>query len=281
MTNKSIRWCFNFNKWNPTPSEIKLSASCVQLEERERLMKYVFKENFKSSLIGRLMMRKFASESLNLPYNEINFVRDDRDKPMLKNAQENLPKFSFNVSHQGNFTIFAGEIGRGDILGCDVMKTEYKGGKTISEFFRIMNRNFSHDEWENIRSYDSEKDQLAAFCRHWCLKESYVKALGVGITVSLRDISFKIKTKMLHVGEIVRDTELFVNGVKENWIFEEGLIDEEHCVAVAMPFDVRERVDVIFKELNFEEIIKGCVPLSEIDEDYCNAYFEKLDKSLE
>lgn len=279
MTNKSVRWCFNFAKWNPSYSDILLSTSCIQQEEKIRLMKFVFKENFKSSLAGRLMMRKFVSEALHLPYNLIKFVRDEKDKPFVSLPEGNFSKICFNVSHQGNYTVFSGEMGN-DIIGCDVMKLEYTGGKSLPEFFRIMTRNFSPDEWSNIKSFSSEREQLNMFCRHWCLKESYVKALGVGITISLQDISFKIHTKSLIKNKVVKDTELFIKGEKQNWLFEECLIDEEHCAAVALPNEesIRNRNPILFEEINFDELIRNYVPILEKDEEYCNAYFKKLDK---
>jgi phosphopantetheinyl transferase len=55
------------------------------------------------------------------------------------------PTILFNVSHQGDLAVLAGVTGclPGHLLGVDVMKFEYCGGKTLSEFFRIMARNFS------------------------------------------------------------------------------------------------------------------------------------------
>jgi phosphopantetheinyl transferase len=55
------------------------------------------------------------------------------------------PSILFNVSHQGDLAVLAGATGclPGHSLGVDVMKFEYSGGKTLSEFFRIMTRNFS------------------------------------------------------------------------------------------------------------------------------------------
>jgi hypothetical protein len=55
------------------------------------------------------------------------------------------PSILFNVSHQGDLAVLAGVTGclPGHSLGVDVMKFEYSGGKTLSEFFRIMTRNFS------------------------------------------------------------------------------------------------------------------------------------------
>lgn len=271
MAVRGVRWAFNFNAWNPTHADVLLATSCIQPEEKQRLSKFVFKNDFKSSLIGRLMMRKFVHEALDLSYKEVRFLRDEKGKPYLNNT-----KISFNVSHQGNFAVFAAEIGD-VVLGVDVMKLEYSGGKKLNEFFRLMTRHFAPNEWAAIKKAGNDKNQIAMFCRHWALKESYVKALGVGITVDLQDISFKINTEVLKKDLLVRDTELYIKAEKQNWIFEEMLLDDDHCVAVALkgtPVD-----SVLFKQLQFDEIVENCESVIENDANYVDLFFKKLDKN--
>ncbi|XP_025829726.1 L-aminoadipate-semialdehyde dehydrogenase-phosphopantetheinyl transferase [Agrilus planipennis] len=230
MSSKSVRWTFNISKWQPTVQDIKLATSCIQPEEKARLAKFVFKNDFKASLIGRLMMRKFVHDVTKVPYNSIKFSRDNKGKPVVISPETVL---ALNVSHQGDFAVLAGEAGL-SMIGADIMKVEYTGGKSLSEFFRIMSRQFSVSEWITIKSCKSEDEQLGSFYRHWCLKESYVKAIGVGITISLQDLSFKIKTPCLSEKNVITDTELYVKNEKQNWIFEESLINNKHIVAVAL-----------------------------------------------
>lgn len=276
MSEQSIRWCFNTTEWNPSEKDILLATSCVQKEEKDRLSRFVFKKDFKSSLIGRLMMRKFASEALNFLYNEIKFQRNEKDKPVL--IQPESQNLAFNVSHQGDYAILAGELGT-DVIGADVMKFEFARNITVKEYFRLMNRTFSEDEWSKIKSYPEDLDQIRSFHRHWALKESYVKALGVGITVNLQEISFKVKND-LKQGEILSDTELHVRGIPEQFRFEESLIGENHCAVVALPKEFSTESDGMtsFREIKFEELVANAIPLLEEDERYCRDFFKKLDR---
>lgn len=67
-----------------------------------------------------------------------------------------------------------------------------------------------------------------------CLKESYVKALGVGIGFDLQRIDFHIYTPMLAAGERTSNTQLHVDGCHDcSWRFEETRIDNDHYVAIA------------------------------------------------
>lgn len=275
MSKTSARWFFNLSKWSPTHQEMMLATACIQPEEKERLAKFVFKKDFKSSLVGRLMMRKYVSEICDVCYKDIKFVRDDRGRPVYETLTgQNI---IFNISHQGDLTVLAGEVG--DILlGIDVMKLEYTGGKPLSEFFRVMNKTFSTAEWKQIYSYKTGKDQINTFCRLWSLKESYVKALGVGITIKLQDLSFKLLTP-LKVGTYVRDTELYIKDEKlEGWEFEETLIDEDHCVAVATNKKIGGAAG--FREVSFGFVTEKAEPLLVLDENYALDYFRKMDKTF-
>ncbi|EEZ97421.2 L-aminoadipate-semialdehyde dehydrogenase-phosphopantetheinyl transferase [Tribolium castaneum] len=273
MSNKSVRWAFNLSKWEPSHSDMLLATSCVQVEEKERLARFVFKNDVKSSLIGRLLMRKFVNEATGLKYNEIKFARDEKGKPFLTN--NNFP-INYNVSHQGDYTVLAGCNSAG-LLGVDVVKVEFPRGKSLGEYFRLMSRIFSGTEWEKIRGQGSEKNQLAMFCRHWCLKESYLKAVGVGVTINLQDVCFKINSDVLRKDRVVDDTEVYFRGEKLDWEFQEMLLDDQHCVAVATEASTGEKF--FFKEIGFNEVMENAVALLEPDEDYCNSFFKKCDKS--
>jgi len=269
----AIRWAFNWKEWNPSEREFEYAISCVQNDEKTRLGKFVFRKDVRASLAGRLLMRKFVNEYTGLPYDKIVFIRDENNKPILKN---NSTVVSFNVSHQGSYTVLAGEI-RDIRLGVDVMALEYTGGKSISEFFRIMNRNFSSAEWEEIRGSaleKSETEQISMFCRHWALKESYVKALGMGIVVDLRSIDFRTNSD-LSEDSIATDTVLYIDGIKQNWLFEETLLDSQHCVAVALHDNSLQLHNTMFEIINFDKLIAHAVPLFPLDPQYTTQYFAK------
>ena len=68
-----------------------------------------------------------------------------------------------------------------------------------------------------------------------CLKESYVKALGIGIGFELQRIDFRINTPVLTPGVLARDTEVHIDGQRAaDWTFEETKLDSSHFVAVAL-----------------------------------------------
>lgn len=276
MTAKYLcsRWAVDLKNFTPSLAQLKAAYNFIQPEERTRLAKFHFIDDFLSSLVGRLLMRKFVSETTNIRYNEIIFDRDVRGKPYLKNSDPDLPKLSFNVSHHGTKVVLAGVVVKVDYdnddsqqkqvvsakddfgVGIDVMKIEYSGGKTLSEFFRVMTKNFSADEWRFInRTQHSDYERLKAFIRHWCLKESFVKNTGVGITVELRNISFGIQTDDLNANKIITDTTLCLDNVPcRGWLFEEQILNDEYCVAIAYR-NCKPSNEGTFKFFTFDELL--------------------------
>lgn len=292
IKNGHARWAFDFLSWKPTLQDLKTAVSLIQSEEKQRLNKFMFQEDFKASLSGRLLMRYFVRQAMSIDNHQMKLSRDEREKPYLIeiDGESNLGNkvIDFNVSHQGSFACLAGyvnertETNASLKLGVDVMKIEYTGGKPLSEFFRIMTRNFSSDEWTQIRSFNSNVGKLEAFMRNWCLKESYVKNIGTGITVDLSKLNFIIATPDLKPNEVITDTKLEVDGrLLTNFLFEESLIGAEHCVAVSLrssPVDGSHQ-PFKFELIKFEELIRNATPLSEPDENYCVEVLKKDTKS--
>jgi len=121
-------------------------------------------------------------------------------------------------------------------LGIDIMKIEYSGGmQRINDFFRIMHRQFSDDEWKYIKVPSTDTSRLARFMRLWSLKESFVKAEGSGIVFPLSKISFTCPTELTSPEEnILFDSNITINGqCLHEWKFEESMIDRLHYVSVA------------------------------------------------
>lgn len=271
---EQIRWAFNLKSWHPTLEDLLLATACIQNEEKIRLAKFVFRDDFEASLIGRLLMRKFVNETTAIDYNQITFERDARGKPYVR-EHDNV---DFNVSHQGSYSVLAGGVKNAtkSNVGVDVMKVEYTGGKPLDEFFRIMTRNFAPKEWQVIKNPAGEREKLKNFMRHWCLKESYVKNIGVGITVDLQKICFTTKETLEMEKGVITSTFLEVNSSPEtNWLFEESLLDENHIVAVAIKDPAENFTPKCFDIISFEQLMEHSTPLLPQDNEYCQNILAK------
>lgn len=272
---EGVRLAFRSGAWKPTRKEWLLGTSCLQIEEKERIMNFVFKKDAKSALIGRLLMRKVISDFTKIPYNEVILKRTEKGKPFLANdpMEPSQRKFNFNISHQGDFTVLAAEPE--SQVGVDVMKTTYPSSSTVPGFFHTMRKQFTGYEWQTIKSQPSEWNQLQMFYRHWCLKESYVKATGTGIGRDLQSVEFQINTKELSPQNVTSDTNFFLDEDEmDGWLFEETKLDDLHQVAVALgpshtTYKETRSGFSTFKILQFDDIVSSAIPLfPEVESDW-------------
>ncbi|KAM6286785.1 L-aminoadipate-semialdehyde dehydrogenase-phosphopantetheinyl transferase isoform 1-T1 [Spheniscus humboldti] len=228
---------------------------------------------------GRLLIRKLIAEKLCIPWNEIHLQRTSKGKPFLANNVFSIySNYNFNVSHQGDYAVLAAEPELQ--VGIDIMKTDLPGSSSIPNFFRIMKRQFTETEWGVIKSMSNEWMQLDMFHRHWALKESFLKAVGVGIGFNLQRIEFNVSPLQLEIGKVYKETKMLLDGDKEEeWMFEETRLDDHHHVAVALGKQEgfgQKHSDVCSMEpnqpqftlLTFEDLVASGIPVAPEDSAY-------------
>jgi 4'-phosphopantetheinyl transferase len=142
-----------------------------------KIESFKFPADQQRSLIANLMVRQFYSKQLKINWKEIEFDHNEHDKPSLLKIEENF----FNISHSGNQVVAAFSDKE---LGIDVEKI--KGDRR-----KIAKRFFTPSEIEDLEALENEEEQMHYFYQLWTLKESYMKAIGSGMTMSLSSFAFK------------------------------------------------------------------------------------------
>lgn len=102
----------------------------------------------------------------------------EKGKPYLAD----FPQIHFNISHAGDYAICAVS---GNPVGCDIEKQK--------PFRPVLAKRVLSPEEHSLLS--AQENSLAAeklFFRFWTLKESFLKAVGCGISVSLASVSFDL-----------------------------------------------------------------------------------------
>ncbi|NXI39654.1 ADPPT transferase, partial [Galbula dea] len=287
----SVRWAFPCAAWHPCRREWLLAARLVQPEEKDRIGQFVFARDAKAALAGRLLIRKLIAEKLCIPWNEIHLQRTSKGKPFLaNNVVTNYPNYNFNVSHQGDYAVLAAEPELQ--VGVDIMKTNLPGSSSVPNFFRIMKRQFTETEWDVIKSMSDEWMQLDMFHRHWALKESFLKAIGVGVGFNLQRIEFNVSPLQLEIGKVYRETKMLLDGDEEEWTFEETRLDDHHHIAVALGkqeefgqkhSDVHsmEPDQPQFTLLTFEDLVASGIPVTPEDSAYWDNFCSKQESPVQ
>lgn len=156
----------------------------VSNTKKERINRYLIRSAAQQSLISDVLVRSIIHEQLNLKNSEIQFEQNTYGKPYLKGFEE----FHFNVSHSGEWVVCAVSD---SVVGVDVEKIKPTD-------YNISKRFFTEDENEYLICMKGQQ-KLDSFYDLWTLKESYIKAIGKGLHMSLTDFSIVIYNGFIYL----------------------------------------------------------------------------------
>ncbi|RXZ79616.1 4'-phosphopantetheinyl transferase superfamily protein [Paenibacillaceae bacterium] len=148
----------------------------VSAQKAEKLSRYRLKEDFVRSLLGELLLRVQLARLLQLPNHEIVFDANLYGKPYLIGHP-----LEFNISHAGNWVVCA--------LSHTVVGIDIEEIKAMD--IGIAERFYAKKEYADLLAKAAEERQTY-FYELWTLKESYIKAIGLGLSLPLDTFSFQI-----------------------------------------------------------------------------------------
>ena len=154
-----------------TPAELARADRFMQPADRARFV------------IGRWLARTMLSRYADVAPRDWPFVIDDHGRPHLSHHPAGAPDLRFNLSHTHGLVTCAVTVGRE--VGVDV---EYTGRELL---YDVAERFFAPREVADLRA-SAESEQHSVFFDYWTLKESYIKARGLGLALPLRDFSFRL-----------------------------------------------------------------------------------------
>ena len=189
----------------------------LQPEERERADKYKDMEARASFLIGRGMARAMLSEVTGVRPADWRFADGTHGRPEI--AAPATP-YHFNLAHSHGAV--ACIVGRDREIGVDV---EFLKRPDASH--DVAARVCSPEELEDVQAAPEEERQQR-FLVYWTLKEAYLKARGLGISVHLADVAFS-----LAAGQPQFTPRGSLAGADTRWTFRLAQPNEQHLIAVA------------------------------------------------
>lgn len=265
--NKSFGLYFDCTKWKPKESILTHLCSCITQNEIDRLNKYIHKKDFKLGLIGQLLIYYGLSEYLQIDWKNVKIERNNKNRLFLKNKTDNKSEnLDFNISHNGDFTVFA--LSSHSAIGVDVMHIDTTLNK--QNLFENLKDHFDNEEWKQIFS-QPEKD-LITFFRLWCLKESLLKCIGIGLEFDLVRLKFKLCSS-LKEELVVCDSKLFIDNVESiKYKFQENLI-ENHILTICKESNDNEVI--VFQKINEKAILEKANNVGLMCEDQFKIYQNK------
>jgi len=159
----------------PADMVAKLSSLLSQ-DECQRAERFRRPADRRRFIAGRGILREIVSAYLALAPDEARFVYNKYGKPFISDDQ-NRGALSFNLSHSNGMALYA--VARGRRVGVDI---EY-----VREDFatlEVAERFFSKAEFEALKAAPIDQ-RVRAFFNCWSRKESYIKAIGMGVSYPL------------------------------------------------------------------------------------------------
>lgn len=192
-------------------------------QEKKRMARFRFSVDRYRFLHRHLGMRKILARYTGMEASSLRFTFNPYGKPRLKPANSS-PNIHFSLSHSRGFIAMA--VIRGRKIGMDVEHI-----KSSIDPMSLAEGCFAPEEVELLRS-TSPARRLDVFFRIWTLKEAYIKACGLGLSLPLKSFSFKLGE---HIGLCYAPIE---HG-GQNWQFGQWLIQENY-LAVAVPVEQKK-----------------------------------------
>lgn len=191
-------------------------------DERLRATRFVQSDDRFRFLLGRTLARTMLSEHAPVRPRDWPITIDERGRPELHTVPPGAPDLRFNLSHTPGLVACAVTVGRA--IGIDV---EYIGRQLAHE--NIPERFFSVREVRDLRALPSQ-EQHRAFFDYWTLKESYIKARGLGLALPLGQFTFIRRGEQPPLIEFAPE----LDDDPAAWQFAQFWPTEEHRMAVAV-----------------------------------------------
>lgn len=184
-------------------------AHYIDKPRMERAEQFKFDADRKRSLCAGYLLNYGLRECF--PEIEIP-VMPTTDKLNGKPYLPQYPHIHFNLSHAGEYAVCAID----DVpIGIDIEQCKKDGEKIAKRFF-------TKEEYQDIYSVTDDAKRKHRFCQYWVLKESFMKATGYGMKLSMSDFS-------VCMGEPITYRHLINEQSYYAKIYD---IDKDYCMAV-------------------------------------------------
>ena len=167
-----------------TPARLALYQSLLVDEEIARMERFRFDHLKQEYLLTRALCRLTLSRYVDVPPKAWRFGANEFGRPQIV-APLAFESLRFNLSNVPSLA--ACLVARDIEAGVDVEETDRS-----EEVLDLVDRYFSESELLALRALPQSR-QRRRFFELWTLKESYIKARGMGLSIPLEQFSFELE----------------------------------------------------------------------------------------
>ncbi len=161
--------------------------SLMSDKERVRYKRFRFKKDRMLHLVARALVRTVLSRYADVDPLAWRFAANQYGRPEIE-AMAGIPPLRFNLAHTDGMVICGVALDRD--VGVDVENHE-----RVAKTAGISKRFFSALEYDDLTRLPQEQ-RRERFFHYWALKESFIKAHGMGLSLPLGQFSFHLSDNL-------------------------------------------------------------------------------------
>ena len=186
-------------------------------EESAQAARFYFERDRHRYLATRALVRTVLSQYAPVAPEQWVFEKNDYGRPSI--GGPTVPDFNFNITHTRDLIVLA--LARGEI-GVDTENARLRNAS-----IGIADRYFAPAEVAELYALPQER-QKQRFFEYWTLKESYIKARGMGLAIPLDAFAFLFPSE----NEIRIEIDPTQNDRPQRWRFWQFSIAEDYLCAL-------------------------------------------------
>lgn len=210
----------------------------LQSHERERASHFYFEHDRKRDLITRMLIRSVLSRYTGRLPGEIHFTQNIYGKPELAESGGNRHPIRFNLSHTAGLVALA--LTRNREIGIDVENIRERCAA-----LEIADRFFAPAEVTALEDLPLDA-RNRRFFDYWTLKEAYIKARGMGLSLDLSKFAFRFTEPF----DVVIDFADDFDDAGNPWWFWQFEAAPAHIGAICV-----ERLSVTPPQISFRTVV--------------------------
>jgi 4'-phosphopantetheinyl transferase len=201
------------------PRLLEAYLGLLSPEEREKQRRFYFERHRRQYLVSHALVRLTLSRYAPVRPEAWSFVANEYGCPRVERDELGL---RFNLSHTDGMVTVA--VANNMDVGVDVEDIS-RQGETVA----LADRYFAPSEVAALRALAVER-QRERFFEYWTLKEAYIKARGMGLSIPLEQFAFELQPG--HSPRISFDSRL--GDEPAGWQFVQLRPSSRHQAAVAV-----------------------------------------------
>ena len=217
------------------PAELARCRALLSDDERDKTDRFRFARDRHACLVTRVLVRATLSRYCDVPPARWRFRTTDHGRPEIASPPS---KIRFNLSHTKGLIVCLVSLDRE--VGVDVESLD-----RATRWGDLANRFFAPREAAALRGLEASERPIR-FLEYWTLKESYIKARGLGLAIPLTGFSFDLPVQSPD-GIRIRFTPA-VDDDAARWQFTLARFGGDHLVATAVERDGSEPVRIALHE---------------------------------